>query len=246
MELIPAIDIRGGRCVRLLQGDYARETVYDADPLAVARRWAEAGATRLHVVDLDGARDGGTPNRAVIEAIAAAVPVPVQVGGGVRSLAVARAYVEAGLARVIVGTAAVEDRELVAALVGALGDALIIGIDARDGVVMTRGWRESGAVSALDLARSLVGIGVPRFVYTDIGVDGTLQGPNLAATADLIAAAAVPVIASGGITSVDDLVRVSRLGAEGAIVGRALYTGDLDLRQALATLAPSVAHVGPA
>ncbi len=239
MELIPAIDIRGGRCVRLVQGDYARETIYDADPLAVARRWVEGGATRLHVVDLDGARDGGPRNRELIERIAAGVAVPVQVGGGIRTAEDARRYCAAGLARVILGTSAVEDRALVRELVAALGEALVVGIDARDGVVRTRGWIESAGVAALDLARELRELGVGRFVYTDIGVDGMLQGPNLAALRQFIAAAGCPVIASGGVTRISDLPAIAATGAEAVIVGKALYSGDLQLSEALAALRPA-------
>lgn len=252
MELIPAIDIRGGRCVRLVQGDYARETVYDADPLAVARRWVEGGATRLHVVDLDGAREGAPRNRAVIERIAAGVPVPVQIGGGIRTAADARCYRNAGLARVILGTSAVEDRGLVADLVTALGEALVVGIDARDGVVRTRGWIESAGISAIDLAAQLKKLGVGRFVYTDIGVDGMLQGPNLPALRQFIAVAGCPVIASGGVSRVADLPAIAATGAEAVIAGKALYSGDLRLEEALAVLsAPADAsdhvhsHAGP-
>ncbi len=252
MELIPAIDIRGGRCVRLVQGDYARETVYDADPLAVARRWVEAGATRLHVVDLDGARAGAPCNRELIERIATSVSVPVQVGGGIRSAEEALRYRDAGLARVILGTSAVEDRALVAELAAALGEALVAGIDARDGIVRTRGWIESTGVSAVDLATELRGLGVGRFVYTDIGVDGMLQGPNLPALRQFIAAAGCPVIASGGVARPADLLAIAATGAEAVIAGKALYTGDLRIDEALAVLAqdqPAAkahSHAGPA
>jgi phosphoribosylformimino-5-aminoimidazole carboxamide ribotide isomerase len=255
VELIPAIDIRSGRCVRLVQGDYARETVYDDDPVAVAQRWVEGGATRLHVVDLDGAREGGPRNRELIERIAASAPVPVQVGGGIRSADDARRYRDAGLARVILGTSAVEDRLLVRELAAALGEALVVGIDARDGIVRTRGWLESAGISALDLARELRGLGVGRFVYTDIGVDGMLQGPNLPALRQFIAAAGCPVIASGGVTRLSDLPEIAATGAEAVIVGKALYSGDVQLAEALALLrapsgggAPAHAqhHAGPA
>lgn len=252
MELIPAIDIRDGRCVRLLQGDYARETIYDADPLAVARRWVEQGATRLHVVDLDGARDGSPRNHALVERIAASVPVPVQVGGGIRSAEDAVRYRDAGLARVILGTSAVEDRALVAELAAALGEALVVGIDARDGIVRTRGWIESGGISATELAAELRRCGVGRFVYTDIGVDGMLQGPNLPALRQFIAVAGCPVIASGGVSRVADLAAIAATGAEAVIAGKALYTGDLRLDEALAGLAhgqPAAnaqSHAGPA
>lgn len=237
MEIIPAVDIRGGLCVRLTQGDYGRETVYDADPVAVARRWHEQGATRLHVVDLDGAREGGPRNEAVIACILAAVPIPVEVGGGIRGEEEALRYCDLGAARVILGTAAVEDQQLVQRLAALLGEALLVGIDARDGAVMTRGWLASSNVAATDLVGSLAALGVARFFYTDIGQDGMLGGPNVAALRAVIAAAGRPVIASGGISRVEHVRAVAAAGAEAAIVGRALYTGDLALPDALAAAA---------
>jgi phosphoribosylformimino-5-aminoimidazole carboxamide ribotide isomerase len=242
VEIIPAIDIRGGLCVRLTQGDYARETVYDADPVAVARRWQEQGATRLHVVDLDGARAGSPQNEAVIGRILQATSVPVEVGGGIRSEADASRYRELGAARVILGTAAVEDQALVQRLAARFGDALLVGIDARDGVVMTRGWLNSGDVRAVDLARTLTALGVARYFYTDIGQDGMLAGPNVGALRAFVAAAGRPVIASGGVSRREHVFAVSEAGAEAAIVGRALYTGDLSLADALAAAASSSAH----
>lgn len=242
MEIIPAIDVRGGRCVRLTQGDYARETVYDADPVAVAQRWQDEGATRLHVVDLDGARAGGPQNETVIARILAAVSIPVEVGGGIRSEADAARYRELGAARVILGTAAVEDTALVRRLAERLGEALLIGVDARDGVAMTRGWLNDGEVRALDLARTLAALGVPRFFYTDIGRDGMLGGPNLASLRGFIAAAGRPVIASGGISRPEHVLAVAEAGAEAAIVGRALYTGDLSLADAIGAAAGHPLH----
>lgn len=235
LEVIPAIDLRDGRCVRLTQGDYARETVYDADPVAVARRWVEQGAPRLHVVDLDGAREGRPINHALIVAIARAVaPVPVQCGGGVRDASDALRLREAGIDRVIIGTAAIEDRALVEMLVRRLGEAFAVSIDARDGIAMARGWQSSGGVAAVDLAAELAALGVPRFVYTDIARDGMLAGPNVAGLQAFIAAARRPVIASGGIATLEHLRAVATAGAEGAIVGKALYAGTLVLADALA------------
>jgi phosphoribosylformimino-5-aminoimidazole carboxamide ribotide isomerase len=237
LEVIPAIDIRGGRCVRLTQGDYARETVYDADPVAVAQRWVEQGARRLHIVDLDGAREGRPVNHALIAAIARAVtPVPVQCGGGVRDAADALRLQEAGIDRVVIGTAAIEDRALVELLVQRLGDAFAVSIDARDGVAMVRGWQRSGGVAAVELAAELAALGVPRFVYTDIARDGMLEGPNVAGLRAFIAAAGRPVIASGGIAALDHLRAAAAAGAEAAIVGKALYTGALALADALAAV----------
>lgn len=230
MEVIPAIDLRGGRCVRLLQGDYERETVFDDDPLAVAQRWQQSGARRIHVVDLDGARDGVAGQRVVIGAIARAVDVPVQVGGGVRRVEDAAELLEAGVQRVIVGTAAVKEPDLVTRLIERFGAAaIVVGIDARNGLVATDGWRETSATSALDLIREMQARGVERIVYTDIERDGTLTSPNFAATAE-VAAGGPRVIASGGVARRSDLDRLAGIqGVEGVIVGRALYTGDVVL-----------------
>jgi phosphoribosylformimino-5-aminoimidazole carboxamide ribotide isomerase len=230
-EVIPAIDIRGGKCVRLLQGDYAQETVFDADPIAVARRWEAEGASRIHVVDLDGARDGTPANLAVITAICAAVGVPVQLGGGLRDAATIRRVLSAGVERAIVGTVAT-DPEQARALIDAFGARLVIGIDARDGRVAVRGWRETTEVEAVRLAQTLESLGAARVIYTDIGVDGTLEGPNVAAMRAMAEALQIPVIASGGVGSAGDIRRLASLaplGVEGVIVGRALYTGAVSL-----------------
>jgi phosphoribosylformimino-5-aminoimidazole carboxamide ribotide isomerase len=236
-EVIPAIDIRGGRCVRLLQGDYGRETVYDADPVAVARRWAAAGAPRLHVVDLDAARAGVPVNADLITAIARAVPVPLQVGGGIRSEAVARAYWEAGVERVVLGTAAVRDAALVAELVASAPERVVVAIDARDGVVRLDGWTTAADLSALDLVARMTALGVRRFLYTDIARDGSLTGPNVEALRRLVAMTPAPVLASGGVARVAHVRQLAACGVEGVIIGRALYTGDVDLVEALAVAA---------
>ncbi len=233
IELIPAIDIRGGRCVRLYQGDYSRETVFSDDPVAMARRWQEQGAPRLHLIDLDGARAGEPVNAAVIERIVAAVAVPCQVGGGIRRLDAIARYREMGVERVILGTVAVEEPSLVAEARALYGDAIVVGVDARRGLVATHAWRKRSQEGAEDLMRRLVELGVPRFIYTDIARDGTLKGPNLAAIEKAVRAVAVPVIASGGIATLDHLRRLSRMKVEGAILGRALYDGALTLPDAL-------------
>jgi phosphoribosylformimino-5-aminoimidazole carboxamide ribotide isomerase len=232
-DVIPSIDIRGGRCVRLYQGDYARETVYDDDPLAVARRWAEAGARRLHIVDLDAARSGVAGNRDLIEHIAGAVPMAVQVGGGIRDQAAAQRYLEAGVARVVLGTAAVRDPRLVERLLSLAPEAVIAGVDARDGIVRTDGWEASSGVSALDLAASMSALGVQRFLYTDISRDATLSEPNYEALRGMCRSTTAAVISSGGLSRVEQLARVAECGAEAAIIGRALYTGDIDLAEAV-------------
>ncbi len=233
MEVIPAIDIRGGRCVRLYQGDFARETVFSDDPVAMAKHWAELGAPRLHVVDLDGAEQGEPSNLAIIEGIAAAITIPIQVGGGIRRLATAKRLLDAGAQRVILGTAAVEDPILVIEACRRYGDAIIVGVDARDGLVATHGWKESTTLTAYVLMEQMGAIGVRRFIYTDIARDGTLTEPNFSAISELIDAIRVPVIASGGVASLNHLRVLKKLGAEGAIIGKALYTGDVNLKQAL-------------
>ncbi|MEW5762147.1 MAG: 1-(5-phosphoribosyl)-5-[(5-phosphoribosylamino)methylideneamino]imidazole-4-carboxamide isomerase [Bacillota bacterium] len=235
--MIPAIDLRGGRCVRLLQGRRDAETVYGNDPVAVARAWEAAGASWLHVVDLDGAFAGRLENREIIRAIAAAVAVPVQVGGGIRDEATAEDLLGLGVARVIVGTAAATDPDLLARLVGRFGERVVVGIDCRDGMVAVRGWEAAAGETGIALGRRVGAMGVTRVVYTDIARDGTLRGPNVEATAGFCAATGLRVIASGGVGSLDDiraLKRLTPLGLEGVIVGKALYEGAFTLQEALA------------
>ena len=238
MEIIPAIDIRGGRCVRLEQGDYARETVFDHDPVAVAQRWQEAGARRLHVVDLDGARDGQPRNEATVRAILGASVVPVQVGGGIRDVPTIQRYLDAGADRVILGTTAVKDQTTLVNATVLFRDRLIVGVDARDGVVALEGWTETSMIEATDLVKQLSQIGVARIIYTDILRDATLAGPNFAAIHDLLAfisglPSPTQVIVAGGVSSIQDLRRLAELPVEGAIVGKALYTGDMNLAEAI-------------
>lgn len=239
MEIIPAIDIRGGHCVRLEQGDYGRETVFDDDPVAVAGRWQDAGATRIHVVDLDGAREGGPRNEDVIHRILAATSTRVQVGGGVRDIAVIQRYIDAGADRVNLGTAAVKDQMTLVNAVSIFRDRIFVGVDARDGIVATEGWTESSGVRALDLIKELSEFGVQRMFYTDIARDGVLAGPNFAAINEVVEHAAglpspMAVIASGGVSTVEHIKRLAFIGVEGVIIGKALYTGALDIREAIA------------
>ena len=241
MEIIPAIDIRAGRCVRLVQGDYDRETVFADDPTSVARRWAAAGAGRLHVVDLDGAREGRPLNAASLERIVVAVDVPVQVGGGLRDLESIQRYLDGGVERVVLGTAAVKDRELLASALASFPGRITVGVDARDGIVVTEGWRDTSGVRAPEFVRELAGLGVPRIIYTDTLRDGTLTEPNFAALEALLpdlrlSGLDLQITYSGGVSSIDHLRRLAATGAEGAIVGRALYTGDIDLAEALAAI----------
>ncbi|MCG8588108.1 MAG: 1-(5-phosphoribosyl)-5-[(5-phosphoribosylamino)methylideneamino]imidazole-4-carboxamide isomerase [Proteobacteria bacterium] len=235
-ELIPAIDLLAGRGVRLTQGRYDEATVYEADPAAAAARFAAAGAGRIHVVDLDGAKAGGPRNTDAVRAIVAAVDVPVQLGGGIRSLAHVEASLEVGVDRVILGTVALRDPALVREAAARHAGRIVVGLDARDGRVAVEGWLETSDAAVVDVAKRFEDAGVAAIVYTDIARDGTLTGPNFESTAALADAIAIPVILSGGVSSDDDLVAAAALaprGVAGAIVGRALYTGAVDLARAL-------------
>jgi phosphoribosylformimino-5-aminoimidazole carboxamide ribotide isomerase len=238
VEVIPAIDIKGGRCVRLYQGDYDRETVYSDAPVDVALRWVGEGAARIHVVDLDGAKAGAPVNAGVVEEIAAMAGVPVQLGGGISDLAAARAAVERGIDRVILGTAAVEEPALVEQLCVELGgEAVVVSVDARDGEVMLQGWTRASGVAASEVLKQVESLGVRRFVYTDILADGTLAEPNLRAIEDLMRITRLKMIVAGGVSSVNHLLRLSETEVEAAIVGKAIYTGDIDLHEAIEALA---------
>lgn len=236
MEIIPAIDIRDGRCVRLFQGDFAKETIYGENPVDVAKSWLAQGATRLHLVDLDGARSGQPVHADLIGTIAKALSIPIQVGGGIRSEADVELMLSQGVARVILGTAAVRDPAFVARMAARFGDAIIVGVDARDGLVATAGWLETATIRSVDLVDQMTQLGVQRFIYTDIARDGTLTEPNYRATGELIRAGGPAVIASGGIAGITQLQRLVQLGCEGAIVGRALYTNAIHLPDALQVL----------
>jgi phosphoribosylformimino-5-aminoimidazole carboxamide ribotide isomerase len=236
MDIIPAIDIKGGKCVRLYQGDFDRVTVYDHNPAEVARRWVAQGARMLHVVDLDGARAGYPVNADVILAIVQSVDVPVQIGGGLRDEQAIVAALALGAARVVLGTAAVEQPELVARLAGRYGEEIAVGVDARDGIVATSGWTTQAQVRAPELIEHMAALGVRRFIYTDIARDGTLTEPNYTATAALVRPGGPAIIASGGVGKLDHLVRLAQIGVEAVVVGKALYTGDLDLVGAIEAL----------
>ena len=237
MELIPAIDLRRGRCVRLYQGDYEKETIYSEDPLAVALNWQELGAPRLHVVDLDGARTGSPTNSGMINGIAALIDIPVQVGGGIRTLNTARRIIGMGVERIILGTAAVENPDLVANACEKLGsEAVVAGVDARNGKIAIKGWQEDTSLTVLEMVEKMAGLGVERFVFTDIDLDGTLTKPNLQAIRELVKKTKLKFLASGGISSIEHLKRLADIGVEGAIIGKALYTGAIDLREALKSI----------
>lgn len=233
MHIWPAIDLRGGKCVRLQQGDYARETVFSEDPAGMARHWVERGADRLHLVDLDGAREGRPVNLDSIRAILAAVNVPCELGGGIRDEAAVELLLDMGVARLVIGTRALTDQDWFRHLCRALPDMLALGLDARNGMVATAGWLETSHVPAVDLAGHLADLPLASIIYTDIATDGMLTGPNVPATAELIRAVRVPIIASGGVTSTDDVRRLKAIGAAGCIIGRALYEGRLELGDAI-------------
>ncbi|MDY6892860.1 MAG: 1-(5-phosphoribosyl)-5-[(5-phosphoribosylamino)methylideneamino]imidazole-4-carboxamide isomerase [Chloroflexota bacterium] len=233
MEIIPAIDLRNGKCVRLYQGDYDKETIFSNDPVSMALRWQSEGAKRLHLVDLDGAAKGELCNLDAIKSITAAIEIPVEVGGGIRGLEAIEHLLKTGVRRAILGTVAVENPTLVEEACRMFGEHIVIGIDARDGLVATRGWLQKSTVSSSELACRMIDLGARRFIYTDISRDGTLTSPNFDAVADFLSQVSVPVIAAGGISSIEHLVRLATIGVEGAIVGRAIYTGDVNLKEAV-------------
>lgn len=239
MELIPSIDLRAGRVVRLEQGDYARETVYDADPVELARGFAAAGARRVHVVDLDGARDGRAGNDAVIRRIlAASTALEVQVGGGMRTKERVEEILDAGAARVVIGTAALEQPALLEALATRFPGRIILGLDARDGKLAVRGWRETTAETVEHVLERFSKLPLAAVLHTDIGRDGLLGGPNIEATAALARRSPFPVLASGGVGSLADLERLARTRViAGAIVGKAIYSGAIRVDEAIARLA---------
>ena len=233
IEIIPAIDIRGGRCVRLVQGDYSRETVYSDNPVDMALKWQSMGAHRLHIVDLDGAASGEMVNFNVICQIAQAAHVPVQLGGGIRDIERIKRLLSAGIDRVILGTAAVENPALVQEACDKYAESIIVSLDAKDGKMAVKGWKEETDVPVLSFARQMMSLGVRRFVFTDISRDGMLTEPNFTALFDLIQVVKAPVIASGGIASISHLKILKLIGAEAAILGKSIYSGAINLRQAL-------------
>lgn len=237
MQVIPAIDIKDGAVVRLLKGDFAQKTVFSHDPVETARGWQEQGAELLHVVDLDGTERGGSRNLPVVAAVTAALNIPVQMGGGLRDLTGIRQAADAGVDRLVLGTVALEQPDLVAEVCARYPGRVVVALDARDGKVVTHGWQQESEVDMFDLAHRMVAGGVSRFLYTDVERDGTLSQPNFAATAALAQAVSVPVIASGGVATLEHLTRLATLGVEGSIVGSALYRSAFTLPEALAAVA---------
>lgn len=234
MIIFPAIDIRGGKCVRLTQGDYAQEKIYSEQPVEVAKEWERKGAAFIHLVDLDGAKSGNSVNDELIKEIANTVAIPVQVGGGIRSIQMIDNYLQAGVGRVMIGTAAIRNPELLREAVERFGDKIAVSIDARNGFVATDGWTEESSVKALDLVKELETIGVKTIVYTDILKDGMLQGPNFGELQTVNEATTMDVIASGGVTTEKDVQQLQEMNMYGVIIGKALYDGNLDLKTLLA------------
>ncbi len=237
MIIIPAIDLKNGQCVRLEQGLMEKDTVYSDNPAAMARHWQDEGGELLHLVDLDGAFAGVPKNREAIQAIVAAVDIPTELGGGIRDLETIEAYLSLGIDRVILGTVAKENPALVAEACRRFPGRIVVGIDAKGGLVAVRGWAEVTEKKAIDLAREMEGFGVTAIIYTDIARDGMMQGPNLEATAALAEAISIPVIASGGVSCLEDirnLLQIEASGVTGVITGKAIYTGSLNLREAVA------------
>jgi len=236
--VIPAIDLKDGRCVRLRQGDMAAETIYSEDVVAVARKWQQCGAGLIHVVDLNGAVDGEPKNLPHIEAVRRAVTIDVQVGGGIRTIETVRSYLKAGVSRLVLGTVALTDRAFLEQACTEFPRQVVLGLDARDGMVAVKGWTAVSETKAIDLLKEVSGLAIGAVIYTDIARDGMLNGPNLTALKEVAAASAFPVIASGGISRIEDLLAVRSLGPriEGAIVGKALYDGKLDYQAAVAAL----------
>jgi len=236
MEIIPAVDIKGGKCVRLYQGDYNQETVFDEDPVTAALTWYSQGARWLHIIDLDGAVAGEPKNTEVIEEIIKESGLLIELGGGIRQEKVAKELLRQGVNRIILGTAAIENRDLVKKLCQQFGEAIAVSLDARDGKIAIHGWQKNTVFEVLQLSRELIDAGVRRFVYTDIKRDGTLTEPNFDMINKLLTEINVPVIVAGGISRLEHLQRLKELGAEGAIIGKALYTGDINLGEAIINL----------
>lgn len=233
MIIYPAVDVRDGKCVRLTQGEFNKETIYADNPVEMALKWEKMGARYLHVVDLDGARSGKSQNIAVISEMAAKMGIPVQLGGGIRTIEMIENVLSKGIERVILGTSAVKDPELVKRAVKTFENKVVIGIDAKDGMVAIEGWEKTSEFKAVDFAKKMEDLGVKTIIYTDISRDGMLIGPNLKAMEEMVKAVNIDIIASGGVGKIEDIKNLKEVGVSGAIVGRALYTGDVDLKEAI-------------
>ena len=234
MEVIPAIDIKDGVCVRLYQGDFEQETVFSHDPVEVALNWSRAGAPRIHIVDLNATRGDNRSNNHIIRSIREHVPTPLQVGGGLRTPDAAHTLLDLGIDRIVIGTLAIDNPKIIESLCLEWGaNRIVIALDARKGQIAIKGWTENTSIRTLDLANQMISIGVERFLYTDISRDGTMKAPNFDAIQDLVQGTSKSILASGGVSSIDDILHLGRIGAEGTIVGTALYTGTIDLQDAI-------------
>ncbi len=233
MIIYPAIDIIDRKCVRLMQGKYEDVTVYGDDPFEMAKKWEALGAEYLHTVDLDGARSGQSKNLDVVSNIAKNIKMPVQLGGGIRTIDNIKAALEKGITRVILGTSAVKNQELVKEALKKYGDKIVIGIDAKDNKVAIEGWEQTSDFTAIEFAKKMESLGAKTIIYTDIATDGMLQGPNLKAMEEMVKAISIDVIASGGVSKIEDIKNLKEVGVAGAITGKAIYTGNLDLAEAI-------------
>ncbi|MFD1928397.1 1-(5-phosphoribosyl)-5-[(5-phosphoribosylamino)methylideneamino]imidazole-4-carboxamide isomerase [Sporosarcina siberiensis] len=231
MILFPAIDIRNGKCVRLIQGDYDKEIIYGDSPTEMALEWERQGAEYLHLIDLDGAKSGNSSNRLAIQAVARGVSIPVQVGGGIRSMEIIEDHIENGVSRVIIGTAAISDKTFLKEAVKKYGDKIAVSIDARNGFVATDGWTETSDIQAIDLLKELENLGVKTVIYTDIFKDGMMQGPNFVELKAIDEATSIDVIASGGVSTTENIEKLRAMNLYGAIIGKALYDGNLSLEK---------------
>jgi len=236
MIIYPAIDIIDGKCVRLQQGSYSEVTIFGDSPVEMAMKWESQGAEYLHVVDLDGARAGSSENAEVIKQIASKLTIPVQLGGGIRSLDTIERILSYGVSRVILGTSAVNNQEMLRAALKEYKEKIVVGIDAKDGMVAIHGWEQTSDFTAIDFARIVEGLGTKTIIYTDISRDGMLKGPNLVAMGDMANSVGVEVIASGGVSCLKDVIDLKFTGVSGLIVGKALYTGNIDLSEAINSL----------
>lgn len=233
MRIYPAIDIIDGACVRLVQGDYSKKTEFASDPCEVAERWQVEGGEFIHIVDLDGAKSGKMPNFDLIVKIAKKLEIPIEIGGGIRNMECVEKYLECGVRRVIIGTSALSDPDFVKKAVERYGERIAVGIDAKDGMVAVNGWEEVSGTSATELAKKMEDIGVRTIIYTDIATDGMLNGPNFDAMQEMVKAVPVDVVASGGVSSAEDIAKLKGTGVSGVIVGKALYTNVVSLRDAI-------------
>ncbi len=233
MIIYPAIDIIDGKCVRLQQGSYSEVTVFGDSPVDMARKWESLGAEYLHVVDLDGARSGKSENAEIIKQIAKTLKIPVQIGGGIRNLETIETYLSGGLSRVILGTSAVNNREMLVSALKEYKDKIAVGIDAKDGKVAIHGWEKTSDFTAVEFAREVESLGTKTIIYTDISRDGMLKGPNLQAMKEMADSVSLNVIASGGVSKLTDIVDLKQTGVSGVIVGKALYTGNVNLKEAI-------------